>query len=243
MVDPVKQRLRLVQRFQVVTKPGITRPTKTGDLTAELASGGKFGVFEFSGTLPRARLYSHWLVATNNEVALDRIFSESFDPEQAVVVAGQVPAPAAALSSNSNPGRVEFVSYAPRDVVMTSDSPVASVLLLNDRFAPNWTVQVDGKPDTILHCNYLMRGVYLPPGSHRIEFRFQPPSTFLYVSLAAIGACVLVLGVAGATVRKAPDSSPSPTPAPSAPKPQPNLRRKRPRSEPEPQIVSDSKRG
>ena len=124
---------------------------------------------------------------------------------------------------------------------MTSDSPVASVLLLNDRFAPNWNVQVDGKPDTILRCNYLMRGVYLPPGAHRIEFRFQPPSTFLYVSLAAIGACVLVLGVVGVTVRKAPESAPAPKP--SDPKPQPNQRRKHSRSEAEPHTLIEPKRG
>jgi len=61
-----------------------------------------------------------------------------------------------------------------------------------------------------------MRGVYLPAGTHRVEFRFQPPITFLYVSLSAIGACVLVLGITGVTVRKVPGSTPSPTPKSSA---------------------------
>ena len=69
------------------------------------------------------------------------------------------------------------------------------MLLLNDRFDPNWKVRVDGKPETLLRCNYIMRGVYLTPGAHTVEFRFQPPVGPLYVSLAAIGVGLVLLGL------------------------------------------------
>ena len=59
---------------------------------------------------------------------------------------------------------------------------------------PNWKVSVDGKPETLLRCNYLMRGVQVPPGEHVIEFRFDPPINTLYVSLAAVA---LGLGLCG----------------------------------------------
>ena len=71
------------------------------------------------------------------------------------------------------------------------------MLLLNDRFDPTWRVLVDGKPETLLRCNYLMRGVHLEPGAHTVEFRFQPPVRPLYVSLAAILVGLLLLGVVG----------------------------------------------
>jgi len=37
-----------------------------------------------------------------------------------------------------------------------------------------------------------MRGVFLTPGEHTIEFRFQPPCGPLYVSLAAIAVGILL---------------------------------------------------
>jgi hypothetical protein len=56
-------------------------------------------------------------------------------------------------------------------------------------------VLVDGKPETLLRCNYLMRGVYLTPGAHAVEFVFRPQIKWLYVSLAALGMAVLCAGV------------------------------------------------
>ncbi len=96
------------------------------------------------------------------------------------------------------------------------------MLLLNDRFDPNWKVSVDGKPETLLRCNYLMRGVYLPPGAHTVEFRFQPPVGPLYVSLAAIGVGLLLLGFIFVTTRRSdrqvPTCASPPKPAsPSSP--------------------------
>ena len=69
-----------------------------------------------------------------------------------------------------------------------------SVLLLNDKFDPYWRVLVDGKPAELLRCNFIMRGVYLSPGQHTVEFEFSLPHKPLYISLAAIA---VGLGLAG----------------------------------------------
>ena len=68
------------------------------------------------------------------------------------------------------------------------------MLLLNDRFDPHWHVRVDGKPAELLRCNYIMRGVYLTPGQHTVEFQFTLPHKPLYVSLVAIGIGLLLCG-------------------------------------------------
>ena len=48
------------------------------------------------------------------------------------------------LSTNS--GTVEFTSYAPKRIVLQAKAGAPAILLLNDRFDPNWKVSVDGKP-------------------------------------------------------------------------------------------------
>ena len=193
-IDPVKKRFRLALAFDVVPKPGIKDPVGLDELTAVLNTNGIYALFEFTGALPRATLYGNWEVSTNDSAALKELSSPGFDPHSKVLVADTaVPAPKASVPAQGC-GTVEFASYAPKDVVLKANAQVPAVLLLNDRYDDNWRVTVDGKPEKLLRCNYIMRGVYLQPGSHRVEFQFAPPVHTLYVSLAALAMAVLMLG-------------------------------------------------
>jgi len=40
----------------------------------------------------------------------------------------------------------------------------------------HWQVFVNGKPAELLRCNFIMRGVYLTPGAHTVEFKFTLPT-------------------------------------------------------------------
>ena len=98
------------------------------------------------------------------------------------------------MLTNENSGTVEFKSYAPKDIVFNAHAEMPSVLLLNDKYDPNWQVFVDGKPASLLRCNFIMRGVYLTPGAHTVEFKFSLPLGLFYVSLSAIGVGILLCG-------------------------------------------------
>jgi hypothetical protein len=144
--------------------------------------------------LPRARLYSNWQVSTNDTATLQTLTNTNFDPQQTVLVSTLLPTAPAAAAANQNVGTVEFKSYAPKDIVFIAQTGAPSVLLLNDRFDPHWRVLVDGRPAELLRCNFIMRGVYLTPGAHQVEFQFALPDRPLYVTLAAIVVGVLLCG-------------------------------------------------
>jgi hypothetical protein len=112
-----------------------------------------------------------------------------------VFVAAGLPPDTATNANDQSPGSVDFVSYAPKDLTLKAQASAPAVLLLNDHFDPDWRVTVDGKPETLLRCNFLMRGVYLLPGTHLVEFKFLPPVGLLYVSIASIGSALLTLGI------------------------------------------------
>ena len=179
-LDPQRRRFRFADRFNLAPKPGITQPAALSDLTAVPAENGRFALLEFTGALPRAQLYSHWQISTNDQATLDQLAGPAFDPERTVLVNSSLPAGPATESPERDPGvgdtgTVEFVSYASKEIVLRTRADFASVLLLNDRFDPQWRVTVDGQPATLLRCNYLMRGVQLPPGAHTVRFSFQIP--------------------------------------------------------------------
>lgn len=195
--DPGHERFRVAGQFNILFKPGIVQPEKLSDLTAEFSTNGPFAMIEFTGALPRAKLYSHWEVNTNDSATLEKLASPAFDPHQTVLVASSLPAP----TGTNEAGTVEFASYAPKQIVLkASVSNAPAVLLLNDHYDPNWMVTVDGQPAPLLRCNYVMRGVYLSPGAHTVEFSFRPSTKPLYVSLGAMGVgavLLIVLVVAG----------------------------------------------
>jgi hypothetical protein len=209
-IDPVQRRFRIAEKFIIGPKPGIPQPTGLDDLTAVIIPEGQkppenvpvYAIFDFTGALPRAKLYGNWQVSTNDQATLTDLASAEFDPAQTVLVAEPLPAPGPGSATNRNAGTVGFSSYAPKRIVLEAKAEGPAVLLLNDRYDPNWKVSVDGKPGNLLRCNYLMRGVFLQPGTHTVEFRFEPPVDTLYVSLAAVVAGVLLLGVLVLTSRR-----------------------------------------
>ena len=52
----------------------------------------------------------------------------------------------------------------------------ASLLVLTDVHYPGWKATVDGRPADVERVNYLLRGVAVPAGTHRVEFRYEPLS-------------------------------------------------------------------
>jgi hypothetical protein len=205
--DPTQHRFRIAERFNIVPKPEILHPTRLEELTAVVDTNGQFALFEFTGALPRASLYSSWQVSTNDQVVLEQLGSPTFDPAKNVLVSDNIRNPDSGTTTNQNPGEVKFASYTPKDIVFNATATSPSILLLNDRFDPDWKVTVDGKPETLLRCNYIMRGVFLQPGSHKVEFRFVQPMRTFYVSLSAI-----ILGLVLFVVVLVLPNPPSPAP-------------------------------
>jgi hypothetical protein len=192
-MDPMQKSFRIIQRFEIEPKPGILQATRLEELTAVPNENGRYALFEFTGALPRAKLYSNWLVNTNNQANLTMLTELNFDPAKTVLISTpQKSLPA--VATNENSGTVELKSYASKKIVFTVNATGPSVLLLNDKYDPNWRVTVDGKPAELLCCNFLMRGVQVPPGQHTVEFDFSQPSKPLYVTLLAMSIGVLLAG-------------------------------------------------
>lgn len=200
-LDPEQHRFRIVQRFEVVPKPGILQPTRLEELTAVPNENGRYALFEFTGALPRAKLYSNWLVNTNDQASLAMLADRNFHPGKTVLISTpekDLPA----VATNENSGTVEFKSYSPKQISFTASAAAPSVLLLNDKYDPNWHVTVDGKPVELLRCNFLMRGVYLPAGAHTVEFKFTLPDKPLYITLAAFFIAIFLSGLLVFLTRK-----------------------------------------
>jgi uncharacterized membrane protein YfhO len=67
-------------------------------------------------------------------------------------------------------------------------------VFLNEIHYPGWTATIDGKPAEILRANTIFRALWVPVGSHQIEFRFWP--RFLIPGAVISMATLIVVGLA-----------------------------------------------
>ena len=197
-IDPVKHRFRIAQRFEIVPKPGVLQPQRLEELTAAPNENGRYALFEFTGALPRVKLYANWQVNTNDAANLKTLANLNFDPAKTVLISTPQKNLPTVSTNENNPGTVAFTSYAPKKIIFEANATGPAVLLLNDKYDPHWRVTVDGQPAELLRCNFLMRGVAVPAGRHTVEFDFSLPSKPLYVTLSALGIGLLLgLGLLG----------------------------------------------
>jgi hypothetical protein len=178
-----------IMRMDMAIKPGVSQVEDAGDMTVKTNATGSLALIEFPGALPRCKLYSNWQMA-DDQTTLQLLLSPGFNVDKTVLVATNTPISEKPGSTEADPGTVEITHYQSKHLVLQADAKTPAVLLLNDRTGDWWRVWVDQTPAPILRCNYIMQGVFVPPGRHTIDFRFQPPLKFLYISVAA-----LVIGV------------------------------------------------
>lgn len=228
-LDPVLKRFSVVKTFRVEPKAGVEQALSSAQWTAVPSPEGRVALIQFSGALPRVKLYSKWetnspealrsfttkgldpnqlavlqTTGTNDFLTLKKLVSPDFDPSQAVLLSEPIAVATNSAASNQNPGDVEFASYAPMDIKLNAKAATPCVLLLNDRYDPMWQVWVDGKRAELLRCNYIMRGVFLQAGQHEVEFRFRQPVKMLWLNIAAIFIGLVLLGYALVATRKQP---------------------------------------
>ena len=67
-------------------------------------------------------------------------------------------------------------------------------LLLLDSYYPGWTASIDNKSSQIVLANGAFRAVSLPPGSHKIQFEYQP-SSIRNGAIVSGGALSVVIGL------------------------------------------------
>jgi hypothetical protein len=212
-VDPIGKGFRVKMTFDMVAKPGVTRLQDFGDVTVEVKPDGPFALFEFTRALPRASLFSRWETSTKDEATLDQLASPAFDPTQKVFVAGDVTPQVNAGGATNQAGAVEYTGYSTKDIKLKAKADAPSVLLLNDKYDADWRVYVDGSAAKLLRCNYIMRGVALPVGEHKVEFRYEPALQGFHTTLAGLALAIVLCGVVPFIPERKEASSPERRPA------------------------------
>jgi hypothetical protein len=147
--------------------------------------------------LPRAFLVDRQVVVPSSDAALETVTSPRFPARAAVVTEQRLPGIAEGAGSRAMfAGRARVAYYGRERVVVETDAPRRSLLVLTDNWYPGWKADVDGAAAPLHRVNYVVRGVPVPAGRHSVELRFVPASWragWIVSLLAVVGVSATAL--------------------------------------------------
>jgi len=163
-----------------------------------------YRIFENKTFLPRAFLVHRAKVVQDGEQVLRELGSDRFNPGEYIVVDGEtgsrlleygvVPSLFSEEAKGSIAGEeVHIVEYQPNKIRLEASLEADGFLFMSEVFYPGWKAFVDGHETKIYKANYVFRAVYLTPGTHEVEFRYDPLS--FKIGLLISSASLVSVGI------------------------------------------------
>jgi len=153
-------------------------------------------VYSNPAALPRAFLVDRQRTVTNADAALAAVTRSEVDTRRVAVTERPVPGlpQDREQTPEESPGSARLVDHGREKLVVQTDARLRALLVVTDVYYPGWKAWVDDRSVPIERVDYLLRGVSLPPGRHRIELRYEPASWQVgwIVSAVAVIAVVVV---------------------------------------------------
>lgn len=132
-------------------------------------------IYKNKFVMPRAFVVHKIKVVSSVQEALDKLMEKEFKPDKYAIVEGPVETHIKELNGTDiNSDKVEIVKYLSNEVIINTNLSNNGLLILNDTLYPGWEVYVDLKKERIYQTNYLVRGVFITKGEHRIRFIYNP---------------------------------------------------------------------
>lgn len=134
---------------------------------------------------------------------------DGFDPRQLALVEVDNPE-LRRLGAASPEDAARLISYADGRISVETRSASAAFLVVSESYFPGWEAMVDGKPAPIYQTNYVLQGVPVPAGIHRVELRYRTAgaATGLVISL---GTLALLAGMMIYSARRRRRGEPPPS--------------------------------
>ncbi len=148
-------------------------------------TGSRYSIYENKDYLPRAFIVPDYEVVNNKEEVFSRLLRPDFNPAQTALLYKNPGLPPADTATFRAAARI--TTYDANQITINASLNVPGILILSENYHPDWQVQVDGNPATLLQAFHTLRAVALPPGNHQVKFFYRSESfnTGMLISILA----------------------------------------------------------
>lgn len=91
-------------------------------------------------------------------------------------------------------GSIKLSNYKANHLTYDYTGKTESFAVFSEVYYKDWNAYIDGEIVDIHKVNYILRGLELPAGKHKIEFKFEPSIYFQGENISFIG-CILLFGL------------------------------------------------
>ncbi len=151
-------------------------------------------IYENPDALPRARIVHTAEVYPDDQGALQRLRSDSFDLRDSVIL-NELPPFALQRPPTGRYSEATIVEDRPQLVRVVVHAAAAGLLVLADSYYPGWQATVDTRPVPVLRADHALRAVAVPAGTHEVVFRYQVNGLVIGVGLTALGLMLTMTGL------------------------------------------------
>ncbi len=91
--------------------------------------------------------------------------------------------------------KINLVEYKPNHLTYQASNVLTNQLAVFSEiyYSAGWNAYIDGNKTDYFRTNYVLRGMIVPPGNHKIEFKFEPNSYYTGNKISIISAILLVI--------------------------------------------------
>ncbi|WP_294669632.1 YfhO family protein [uncultured Fluviicola sp.] len=173
-------------------------PGQKDSLTVQLANGLSLGqeamfVMDVKGNTNLVPLITLQMDTAQSFTPLVQLkVTGTFDPKNEAVMLSSF-SDKLTKKKFSGEGTIKLTSSRPNKLTYTADVKGDQLAVFSEIYYPiGWKAIVDGKETPILKVNYLLRGLELKDGTHKIEFTYDLPKYHTFGTIAMTGSIIML---------------------------------------------------
>jgi hypothetical protein len=97
---------------------------------------------------------------------------------------------------------IKMTSFDNDAITYESNSSSNNTAIFSEIYYKDWKAYIDDKQVPFYKANYVLRGLTIPAGKHKIEFKFEPQSYFIGKKISNLSSWLLFLILIGAIVKE-----------------------------------------
>jgi len=120
----------------------------------------------------------------------------NFNPADTAIVDIKYKNITATITPADSSSNIRMTSFDNDAIVYQATSTANHAAIFSEIYYKDWNAYIDGKRTEIFKANYVLRGLVIPAGTHKIEFKFEPKLYFAGRTISNLSTWLIMILIA-----------------------------------------------